>query len=374
MDDVGREVVLAVADENLLAGDAEVLSLGHRLGPHARQIRAGLRLGEQHRAGPRAGNQLRQIVRPHAHVTVLKQKLRSRLRKQRADRERHVGAAPDLADGGRQQAGQILSSIFRWKPQAVPAAIDEPPIGAGEAVRNAHRAVLEHASLPIAGGVQRRQHFGGEASRLVEHGVDQIVGRLRVARQFAHRLKIGELPHRESHVGERRGINCHGTDLREGGEVSVGRQLIVQQTRAPDNRIASLRDISNQWRRGSGGEIAQVSGKGPISFDYMHEKPVADQADHVLVPDEQIFRDRCSQYSDLHDQRPMLKLVCLPVPVVRLVHQAFFGGEVRERVFDQQVHSPFEQSDVPRGVGRIEQVADEGDELAMFLIQLRHQP
>lgn len=156
-----------------------------------------------------------------------------------------------------------------------------------------------------------------------------------------------------------------------GGEVSVGRPLIVQQTRAPDNRIASLRDISNQWRRGSG-EFAQVSGKGPISFDYMHEKPVADQADHVLVPDEQIFRDRCSQYSDLHDRRPMLKLVCLPVPVVRLVHQAFFGGEVRERVFDQQVHSPFEQSDVPRGVGRIEQVADEGDELAMFLIQLRH--
>ena len=62
VDDVVGEVVLAVGDEDLLAGDA-VGAVGGALGARAQRadIRAGLRLGEMHRADPFAGDELFQI-------------------------------------------------------------------------------------------------------------------------------------------------------------------------------------------------------------------------------------------------------------------------------------------------------------------------
>ena len=62
MDDVLRHVVLAPGDENLGAEHLEraiALRLGTRT--HEREIGARLRLGEVHRAGPFAGNQLGHI-------------------------------------------------------------------------------------------------------------------------------------------------------------------------------------------------------------------------------------------------------------------------------------------------------------------------
>ena len=257
VDDVGREVVLAVGDENFLAGDAKVVSIRHRLGSHARQIGTGLRLGQQHRPGPLAGNQLRQVGGPHARIAVTQEKLGRRPGQQRADRECHVGGAPDLADGGRQQAGQTLPSVVGRKGQAVPAALDESPVGVDEAVRHAHGTILENAPLPVAGGVQRRQHLGAEAPRLFEHGVHQVVGRLFVARQFADRPEISDLPHGKSDVGERRGIGCHGDGtLREGGDVSHrAKPLIVHRTRAPDIMSGRSGIFQTEGVRGAAGKL-----------------------------------------------------------------------------------------------------------------------
>ena len=78
---------------------------------------------------------------------MTQEKLGRRPGQQRADRECHVGGAPDLADGGRQQAGQTLPSIVGRKGQAVPAALGEPPVGVDEAVRHAHGAILENARI-----------------------------------------------------------------------------------------------------------------------------------------------------------------------------------------------------------------------------------
>ena len=64
VDDVGGEIVLAPGDENLLAGDGVgAIGLRHGLGRERAEIRAGLRLGQIHRAGPFAGDQLFQIER-----------------------------------------------------------------------------------------------------------------------------------------------------------------------------------------------------------------------------------------------------------------------------------------------------------------------
>ena len=61
VDDIVGEVVLAVGDEDLLAGDP-VAAVAGRLGPGLERadVRARLRLGEVHRPGPFAGDQLRQ--------------------------------------------------------------------------------------------------------------------------------------------------------------------------------------------------------------------------------------------------------------------------------------------------------------------------
>ena len=64
VDDVLGEVVVAGGDEDLLAGDA-VAAVGLRLGAGAEQaeVGAGVRLGQVHRAGPLAADELRQVGR-----------------------------------------------------------------------------------------------------------------------------------------------------------------------------------------------------------------------------------------------------------------------------------------------------------------------
>ena len=61
VDDVPREIVLAVGDEDLLPEQPVVIAVGHGAHAHLRQVRTGLRLGEVHRAGPFAADQLRQV-------------------------------------------------------------------------------------------------------------------------------------------------------------------------------------------------------------------------------------------------------------------------------------------------------------------------
>src|SRR5205823_9524896 len=66
MNDVVGQVVVAVSDENLLAGDAVVLApslVFSRHGARAQgaEVGAGLRLGQIHRAGPFAGYELAEV-------------------------------------------------------------------------------------------------------------------------------------------------------------------------------------------------------------------------------------------------------------------------------------------------------------------------
>ncbi len=67
MDDVRRQIVIAVRDEDLLPGDPVMVApdgIAARLGPAAQrpEIRPGLRLGQVHRPGPLAGDQPAEIA------------------------------------------------------------------------------------------------------------------------------------------------------------------------------------------------------------------------------------------------------------------------------------------------------------------------
>src|SRR5215469_16815607 len=56
--DIFGHVVIAPGDENLLAGDAEVVTVGYRSRANRRQIRTCLRLGQVHRTRPLAAYEL----------------------------------------------------------------------------------------------------------------------------------------------------------------------------------------------------------------------------------------------------------------------------------------------------------------------------
>jgi hypothetical protein len=58
VDDVLREIVIAVGDEDFLATDPEMIALGHGARPDKGQVRTGLWLGQVHRAGPGSRDQL----------------------------------------------------------------------------------------------------------------------------------------------------------------------------------------------------------------------------------------------------------------------------------------------------------------------------
>ena len=65
VDDVLGVVVLAVGDEDLLAEElVRAVALRHGARAHRREVGARLRLGQVHRAGPRAGDHLRQVTLP----------------------------------------------------------------------------------------------------------------------------------------------------------------------------------------------------------------------------------------------------------------------------------------------------------------------
>ena len=100
MDDVLGVVVLAVGDEDLLAEElVGAVALRHGARAHGREVRARLRLGQVHRAGPRARRPSfgRYVVLQRVGASQL-DRLDRALREQRAQVEREVRRVPHLLD------------------------------------------------------------------------------------------------------------------------------------------------------------------------------------------------------------------------------------------------------------------------------------
>ena len=142
MDDVGGKVVLAGRNEDLGAGDlVAAVRLLHRLGAQQPQVRAAMRLGEVHRAGPFAGDHLRQVRGLDRIVAVGDQRRDRALGQPRIHREGHVGRAQELVDELRHHHRQALPAELRRRRDADPAAFDDLPERVLEAGRRGHAAV-----------------------------------------------------------------------------------------------------------------------------------------------------------------------------------------------------------------------------------------
>ena len=178
MDDVLGEIVLAVGDEDLGAEEAVAVAVAHRPGPQGADVRARLRLGQAHGAGP-----ARRSISGWAVDLALRPRCRGAGWRRshpgsaagRAGSDR-LAACPDLAGGGVDQPGQALAAIALRESEADPAALGEGAVGFAEAGGHPDGAVLEHGAgsrSPIC--VQRRQDAAPpSAPASASSGIDQV--------------------------------------------------------------------------------------------------------------------------------------------------------------------------------------------------------
>ncbi|MPM69296.1 hypothetical protein SDC9_116241 [bioreactor metagenome] len=143
VDDVVHHIVLAIGDENLGA-EHLVGAIGLRLGlgAHQRQIGAGLRLGQVHRAGPLTGHELFKIGRLQLIAASSQQRFDGTIGQQRAQRKAQVGAVEHLDAGRADGLGQALAAKVHRVLQALPAAFGVLLEGVLEARRSGDHAVL----------------------------------------------------------------------------------------------------------------------------------------------------------------------------------------------------------------------------------------
>ena len=211
MHDVVGHVVLAIGDEDLRPLDA-IGAVGLLLGAGAQRadIGAGLRLGQLHRAGPFAGDELLEIDFLQLVAAMRVQRLHRRRRQQRAEAEGDVGGAPDLGAGRVDRERQALAAKILGPGDRVPAALGPALVGVRPARRGRDLAVAELDAVLVADLVERRQHVGCELAGFLQHGAHDIAVEIAVMAGLHGSLQAGAVVERQQHVRDRRAVG-HGS-------------------------------------------------------------------------------------------------------------------------------------------------------------------
>ena len=132
VDDVVGEVVVAPGDEDLLAGDpvAAVALPARRVRLQRAEVGAGLRLGQVHRAGPLAGDQLAADRPLLLGVPCAVSASMAPWFSMRAQAEGHVGRLPHLVAAATPSVlGKPWPPMLGIAGHTVPAGLDELAVG-----------------------------------------------------------------------------------------------------------------------------------------------------------------------------------------------------------------------------------------------------
>ena len=192
--EVFRHVVLAVGDEDLGA-EHFVGAIGLALGAAAdqRQIAAGLRLGQVHRACPLAGDEFFQIGALELFAARNQQRLDGAVGQHRAQGKAHVGRVQDFGARGGDGFGQALAAIGFGVLHALPAAFGELAVSLFETGGGGHLAIGEGGGLLVAGHVQRRDHAFIELGALFQHGLGGFQPGLLKTGQLGNLVDAGQM-------------------------------------------------------------------------------------------------------------------------------------------------------------------------------------
>ena len=208
--DVARQVVLAAADEDLGTGDpAGAVAAG--LGTRAQQpeIRAAVRLGETHRAGPLSGDHLRQVARLEVLAGVRFDRVRGTLGQARVHLPGHVPGDQHLAETEREATGQPLPAPARVLGHRDPAVAAIALVGVLEAGRRAHAPGFEDEPVLVAHPVGRRQDVLGEPRAFFEDALEQLTIEILAAKGPVVLLEIEHFVHDEADVTKWGAVGMH---------------------------------------------------------------------------------------------------------------------------------------------------------------------
>ena len=170
-----------------------------------------MRLGQVHRPGPLAGDHGRArtfclssslpLTSSDAIAPEVRPWYISKL--WLADRIYSVTAVPTTC-------GRPCPPYSSGAGQGRPAGLDELLVSLLEARRSDDRAVVVAlAANLVADAVQRRQHLGSEAARLLEDRLDQVGRRVGEARQVRIAADVQHVVEDEPRLAHRRGIGGH---------------------------------------------------------------------------------------------------------------------------------------------------------------------
>ncbi|MNV33719.1 hypothetical protein D3C71_1250980 [compost metagenome] len=212
--DVGSHVVLASADEDLVAGDL-VGAVGLRLGLGAQQAQVGAAVGfgQAHGAGPLTAGQLGQVQGLLLFGAVGVQGFVRAVRQAGVHGPGLVGRVHHLVQALVQHEGQALAAVGRVARQCRPAAFDVLGVGILEARGGLHfvGGLVEHAAFGVAADVQREGHFGSELAGFFEHRIDGVHIHLGVGRHGLEFIAdLEHFVHDELHVAQGRRVHRHG--------------------------------------------------------------------------------------------------------------------------------------------------------------------
>ncbi|MPN10000.1 hypothetical protein SDC9_157293 [bioreactor metagenome] len=225
--DVLGEVVLARADENLVAGDlVGAVSLRFGLGAQQAQVGAAVRLGQAHGAGPFTAGELGQIELLLLVRAIGVQRFVCAMRQAGVHGPRLVGAVEHFVQRRVHHERQALTAVVGVARQRWPAAFHELLVGLLEALGRRHLvgALVERAALFVAADVEREGHVGGELAGLFQHRVHGV------GVDFGIRLHLlvvlgdlEDLMHEELHVAKRWRVGGH---VNSGVRMKCGKESV----------------------------------------------------------------------------------------------------------------------------------------------------
>ncbi len=216
VDDVLGVVVLAERDEDLLAAQlVGAVALRHGARAHGGEVGTGLRFGQVHRAGPRAGNHVGQVLVLERFRAFELNRLDRALREQRAQVEGQVRRVPHFLDGRLHQLRQALPAVFRILGEPVPAVVAELLVRLLESRRRPDGAVRQKLrTFAVPRNVERIEDVGREFRGFVENGRDGVGRRVFEPGELRDLLQAGQFVQDELQFGEGGVIGAHACDPR----------------------------------------------------------------------------------------------------------------------------------------------------------------
>ena len=139
------------------------VALRDRLGLDEPEVRAAMRLGQVHRAGPFAGGHFRQVAVLQFLAGMDHHRRDRAVGQSGVHGEGEICGGLVLAEQDGEEVGQALAAIFRIACDADPAALDQRLVGLLEAFRRGDAAVLVAlAALDVADPIERLGDLLGE--------------------------------------------------------------------------------------------------------------------------------------------------------------------------------------------------------------------